>query len=67
MIVVNPNINGGKPSIANRDGKYETVKGIVNFVKGGVEIDETCTELKLSKVDVLSAIEYAKLYPQVLE
>lgn len=66
-IVVDVNINKGKPSIRDSNGKYVTVKGIVNMLRGGVDVEETAKELCITEVEVHSALLYVEKYPQVMD
>lgn len=66
-IIVDVNINKGKPSIKDSNGKYVTVKGIVNMLRGGVDVEETSKELCVTEEEVASALKYAEKYPQVMD
>ncbi|TSC87517.1 MAG: hypothetical protein G01um10147_495 [Microgenomates group bacterium Gr01-1014_7] len=57
-IISNPKILGGKPVIA---GTRISVELIMNFLAAGMSVDDIIKEyIELRKVEVLSAIDYAK-------
>jgi len=51
----------GKPAIRNERGKLETLDCIRAFLEGGVTVQETMEELKLSKEAMEEALKELKL------
>ncbi len=56
-----------KSCIEAKNGKWFTVKAIVNTLRGGLSAEEGVEEFNLDLADVLAAESYATTYPQIME
>ena len=55
-IIIDPEIQGGKPVIK---GTRVPVEVIVGALAGGMTIEEVCKEYRINKEEVLACLKYA--------